>query len=204
MRWRGLLWRWRFVVAALALGTAAAVVVDALSPAPPATVAVVVAAHRVDAGSTLGPGDLALLWLPADAVPSGWPRRTRDVTGSTTTVAVDAGTPLVAGVLSAGGPRGPDGSVVAPVRLADPAVVDVLVPGAHVDVLAATADGGPATTVAQRALVLPGAPSDAGEGGLLGSAGGDDRPLLLAVAPDEAAALAGASAAALLSAVVVP
>ena len=76
----------------------------------------------------------------------------------------------------------------------------------HVDVLAATAEGGPGSVVARRALVLPVARRTARQTGLLGGgASGDSSvPVLLAVAPDEAPTLAGAAASALLSAVVVP
>jgi hypothetical protein len=91
------------------------------------------------------------------------------------------------------------------VRFADPAVAGLLSPGVRVDVLAATAEGGPGGVVATRALVLPVNRPDS-SGGALGLGRSDDAsvPVLLAVLPSEAPGLAGAAASALLSAVVVP
>src|SRR6478735_2281822 len=111
----------------------------------------------------------------------------------------------VAGVPD-GAVRGPSGTVVATVRFADPAVAGLLAPGMHVDILAATAEGGPGGVVARRALVLPTARRSPAAGGLLGGSPTDDDsvPVLVAVSPEEAPALAGAAASALLSAVVVP
>jgi hypothetical protein len=121
--------------------------------------------------------------------------------------------PLVGDVLARGLVDGPPGTVVATVRLADPAVATLLAPGMRVDVLAATEDGTPGRSLARGALVLA-PPRSAGHAatgtvGLTSStvAGGTSAdsspPVLLAVAPDEAAALAGAGISAVLSAVIV-
>ncbi|MGY4643651.1 SAF domain-containing protein [Cellulomonas sp. URHB0016] len=206
--WRAALWRGRFAAVALCLGVAAAAAVGAVSPTPPATVPVVVAAHDVDAGTPLAAADVEVRRLPTAVAPARSYRRPSDVVGSSTAVPLATGLPVVAGVLVPDDVHGPTGTVVAAVRFADPAVAGLLRPGLRVDVVAATPEGAVDGTVAVRALVLP-VPAAAGGGtdgsGLLGGAGqAEPPPVLLAVSPDEATALAGAAASALLSPVVVP
>jgi len=205
--WRAALWRSRFAVVALCLGVAAASAVDAVRPAPPSTVPVVIASHDLDAGTALTGADVEIRRLPAGLAPARSYRSPSDVVGTPTAVPVAAGLPVVPGVLVTDDVRGPAGTVVTAVRFADGAVAGLLRPGMRVDVVAATPEGAVAGTVAVRALVLPvpaeaSAPADGS--GLLGGSGGDEpAPVLLAVSPDEATALAGAAASALLSPVVV-
>ncbi|GIG19730.1 hypothetical protein Cch01nite_04540 [Cellulomonas chitinilytica] len=207
LAWRAVLWRSRFVVAALCLGVAAAALTEAVRPPAPATVPVVVAAHDLDAGSALTVGDVEVRHLPTAVAPARTYPRASDVVGASTAVPVGAGVPVVPGLLVPDDVHGPAGTVVAAVRFSDPAVAGLLRPGAHVDVVAATPEGAVDGTVAVRALVLP-VPDVTGTtngGGLLGDPGSTDPPpVLLAVSPAEATALAGAAAAALLSPVVVP
>ena len=115
--------------------------------------------------------------------------------------------PARPGLIAADEVRGPPGTVVATVRFADPAVAGLLSAGMHVDVLAATAEGGPGGVVATPGARPAGRPPDrraAGRCSAVGGSGDDSVPVLVAVSPDEAPALAGAAASALLSAVVVP
>jgi Flp pilus assembly protein CpaB len=201
-----LLWRWRFAVGATFLGLAAACTVQSLRPADPPTAPVLVTAHALAAGTTLTSTDVRLVRWPVEVVPDGALTDPGSAVDASTAVPLTAGTPVLPGLLADDGVRGPPGTVVATVRFADPAVARLLTPGMRVDVLAATAEGGPGGVVATRALVLPVAQqTDAAEGALgLGSSGDDSVPVLLAVTPDEAPTLAGAAASALLSAVVVP
>lgn len=214
-RARALLWRHRFVVAALLVGLAAAVVVHRLAPPPEPRQAVVVAASTLPAGTTLGAADLRTVDLPLDVVAEGWHSDRSAVVGRTLALDVPEGTILGAPLLVDEAATGPPGTVVAGVRLAEPALVAVLSPGMHVDLLAAapTLDGAegasavPATTLATRALVLP-QPASAADGGegILGSAGsaGDAAELVLvAVTPDEASLLANVAGRQAVSAVVV-
>lgn len=207
LAWRALLWRGRFVVVALCLGTAAAAVTATLRPPSPPTVPVVVAVHDLDAGSALTSADVAVRHLPTAVAPDRTYARPSEVVGESTAVPVGAGVPVVPGLLVPDDVHGPAGTVVVGVRFADPAVAALLRPGVHVDVVAATPEGTVDGTVATRALVLP-VPAqgrtDGGGGLLAGTGTADQPPVLLAVSPDEATALAGASAAALLSPVVVP
>lgn len=79
-------------------------------------------------------------------------------------------------------PAVPRGAVGVPVRLAEPAALDLLRAGDRVDLLTVEASGGPVTAVAQNALVLK-------VTGLAESAGGG---LLLALSPAEARRAVGA------------
>ncbi|WP_456846094.1 SAF domain-containing protein [Cellulomonas sp. P5_C6] len=199
------LWRARFLVAAVCLGIAAGCTAQALRPPDPPTSALVVAAREIPAGTTLTSADVRVVRVPVALAPDGAVTDPGSVVGASAAVPLAAGVPVLAGLLAADDVRGPPGTVVATVRLADPAVAGLLSPGVRVDVLAATAEGGPGTVVATRALVLPVAHRAAGAGALgLGGSGDTSVPVLLAVAPAEAPALAGAAASALLSAVVVP
>lgn len=199
------LWRARFVVAAVCLGVAAGCAVQALRPPEPPTSAVVVAARRIPAGTTLSSADVRVVRLPVALAPEGAVPDADRVVGESAAVPLAPGVPVLPGLLADDEVSGPPGTVVATVRFADPAVAGLLSPGVRVDVLAATAEGGPGSVVATRALVLPVSRRPPSEG-VLGVGGSADTsvPVLLAVAPAEAPALAGAAASALLSAVVVP
>jgi pilus assembly protein CpaB len=192
-----LLWRARLPVTALLLGLACAVVVGELRPAPAETSPVPVASHPLAAGHVLVASDLRLAAMPSALVPSGAPTADDPLVGASLAVGVPAGLPIVDGLLVSDLVTGPPGTVVAAVRLADPAVAALLAPGTRVDVLAATDDGAVGRSLARRALVL--APPERGAH----PADGSSPPVLLAVGPDEAAVLAGAGPSALLSAVIV-
>lgn len=200
-----LAWRWRYLVAALCLGATAGATVDAVRPAPPTGVDVLVAARDLPAGLELTTADLKIATVP-DTVAVGAARASDEaragLVGHTTAVALPAGMPLVPQVLAGTQLAGPPGTVVAAVRLADDALATLLRPGDHVDLLAAPAEGGAGITLARRALVLP-SPPRADGGGMLGLSPAGGAPLLVAVRPDEASALAGAGGADVLFAVVV-
>ncbi|MDM7830638.1 SAF domain-containing protein [Cellulomonas edaphi] len=203
---RALMWRGRFVVVAVCLAAVASSVVDALRPPEPPTVGVVVAARALPAGRTLGVDDVRLVRLPVAVAPDGAAHGAAALLGAATAVPLTAGTPVVPGLLVPDDLAGPPGTVVAAVRLADPAVASLLAAGMRVDVLSATPDDERGRVVAARALVLPAPPAAADEPGPFAVPAGDDTsyPVLLAVAPDEVDELAAAAASALLSAVVVP
>jgi Flp pilus assembly protein CpaB len=200
-------WRARFLLAALGLGFAASIAVEALAPPAPDSVGVLVAAHDLAAGRTLTPADVAVAQVPPGAAVAGSrasPGARAALVGATTAVPVPAGLPLVDGVLVGNRLVGPPGTVVTAVRPADDTVARLLGAGDRVDLLAAPADGGPGQVVAHRALVLasPGAPAT---GGLIGAGSDDERAtLLVAVQSEDAAALAGAVTGTSLVVVVVP
>jgi len=206
LRVRAAVWRLRFAVAALCVGTAAAVTVHALRPPPALTVPVVVLARDVAAGSTLGPADVLVAAVPPGAAPEGALTHPDDVAGRVAAVDLGARLPLTPALLVDATLTGPPGTVVVAVRLDDPAVAALLAPGMHLDLVAARPEGGTGETVARRALVRPSPPDAAGAGGLLGGATSTDDapPVLVAVTPDEAVRIAQMSVSARIVAVVVP
>lgn len=205
-----LAWRARWVVVALGLGLTAAGVLGTLRPPPPPTRPVVVAGLPLVAGTRLAAADVRVVDVPTHLAAADAATRVDDVLDRSLAVDLTPGSPLVPGVLADDGAAGPPGTVVATVRLADTGAAALLEPGRRVDVLAATAEGGPATVVAARALVLPapergaGPENATGIGSALGAEADDPPPVLLAVTPEESLALAGAAASSVLSAVVVP
>ena len=155
---------------ALVAGGLAAVSVGAaltvLAPAPPPTVAVVVAAHDLAGGSPLTTGDLRVARLGAASLPAAALRDVAAVTGRVLAGPVRAGEVLT-DVRLVGPALTTDGQVATPVRIADAAEVALLRVGDRVDVLAAptgaTVEGGVAVAVARgvRVLAIPAAPERA-------------------------------------------
>ncbi len=186
-------WRFRFPVAAALVGLAVLSAADVLRPAPSGSVRVVVTAQDVTAGQTLTRGDLRYATVPGDMAPDGAAAPLDDVVGQAVVADLPAGVPLAATLLGAT-PRGPAGTVVATVRLADPQMAALLSPGDRVDVLAAPVEGSTGTVVARAALVLPAPETSASDDGLLGGCPADPpATVVLAVSPDEMPGLSGAA-----------
>lgn len=214
-RARAELWRRRHVVAALLVGLATTLVVHRLSPTPEPRDPVVVASTALPAGTTLTADHLRTVRLPSAVTPEGAPGAPDAVVGRTLAVPVTTGTVLGDTLLVDDTSTGPPGTVVAAVRLAEPALLSVLTPGTRVDLLAATPlhDHGAststaaATTLAVRALVLPTPTTPQEDTGFLSGAGGtapgSSDLLLVAVTPDEATYLANVAGRQAVSAVVV-
>ncbi len=151
------------------------VLVVAAARAHPASIPgrpVVVSALALRSGTRLRADDLRLVTLPAADVPRHAVTTTGQAVGRRLAGPVDAGEPLTAARL-APAPRLPPGTVLAPIRLADPAVTGLITPGQRVTLLAG------AVVVAGDVPVLA-TPS----GGLL----------LVAVTPAQGRRLAAASA----------
>jgi Flp pilus assembly protein CpaB len=156
------------------------------APAPP-SVAVTVAAHDLAAGRVLIPRDLTTLRFAPGTAPDG---RIRDPVGHTLAGPLRRGQPVTdAALLGPALLRDRPDLVALPVRLPDTAVADLLRRGDLVDVVAADPQGGPATTVTRRALVLalPPPPADASADGLPG------RLVLLGVRALDVGAVASAA-----------
>jgi pilus assembly protein CpaB len=202
--WRGVLWRGRFVVAAFGVALTAWAALEELRPEPPRTTPVVVAARDLAAGTPITAADLRVARVPGALGLEAVTDDAAALVGQATAVPVPAGLPVVPGLLATGDVAGPEGTVVAAVRLADPAVAALLPPGTRIDLVAATPESA-GVVVASRALVLP-VPAAAGDRGwgAVGTGGDDAPPVLVAVTPEEATDLAGAAASSVLSAVVVP
>lgn len=203
-----MLWRSRFLLAALCLAWVVVLLVPALRP-PPATQTVLVADRDLPAGAELGTGDLTEVEL-ADP-PAGAPSRA-DLLGQRLAVGVPAGLPLVETLLVGPGlaSGAPPGTVVTPVRLADPALLQLLQVGDHLDLYLAPAVselGGAdqAELVTSGALVLSILDSGEAATGLLDT-GSDQESgvIIVSVTAEDANLLTGASGLASFRAVVVP
>ncbi|MCG2800860.1 MAG: SAF domain-containing protein [Cellulomonas sp.] len=203
VRLRIALWRGRIPLAALLAALAAGSALQVLRPAPAGTVAITVTAREIDAGAALVAADLRTVAVPSAAAPAAARRAPAELVGSTVALALPAGTPVVPGLL-AGTLHGPAGTVVAVVRLADPALVALLSPGDRLDVLGTDDLGGPGRVLARRALVLPQQTGSGTGAGGLGCADQVSATVVLAVDPDEVSALSGAVGSGSLTAVVVP
>ncbi|MEU2202432.1 Flp pilus assembly protein CpaB [Isoptericola sp. NPDC019482] len=214
-RLRSVLWRVRFVLAAVCCGLAAVAVVQAVRPAPPPSVAVVVPAHPLAAGEPVAADDLTTVAVAAALVPDGAVTDPDDLVGRSPVTTLPAGLPLHPALLPGGGvvAQAPKGTVVVPVRLEDTAA-GWLRPGDRVDLVVtgdaarpAAGDGAEGSSdsdreddayLARRALVLPRPDSaePAGGGGLLAGATGTSQGAdvtLVAVSEDEAPGLSAAS-----------
>jgi hypothetical protein len=159
---------------ALAAGLAALAVLLGVTAVGtrPAGVPVLVASGWLPSGTRLSPADLLVVSLPTADVPHDALAVPGAALGQLLAGPVDAGEPLTrARLLQRGGL--PAGAVLAPVRLADPAVAALLTTGERVDLLAGR-------SVLAAGVTVVGTPGN----GLV----------LVAAAPAQALALSGASA----------
>lgn len=175
---------------------------SALTPGPGATVPVLTAARDLSWGRPIGPGDVITVWLPAARAPGNVLREADQALGHRPASPVRRGEPITDVRLlddAVPGSGGSPDSVAAPIRLADPAVADLLRAGMTVDVLAVPADGfAPAASPAGAELVGAGLrvlsvrtsdSTDPGSGALV----------VVATTAETAARLAGAQAGGRLS-----
>jgi Flp pilus assembly protein CpaB len=190
---RAVAWRRRLLSAGLLAGSVA-FALQALAPAPPPGVDVVVASRDVAAGSTLQARDLRVVSRPVGSVPEGSLTSYAGVAGRAVASAVRRGEVLTdVRLVGPSSLRGLGAGVVAaPVRVADAQSATLLQPGDVVDVLAAAPAGGgfEARLVASGARVLSVPRADAGE---LGAGLGDGGLVLLATSAATASRLAAAA-----------
>ena len=128
---------------ALLLCIAAGITVQQLTPAPAYTVSAFAAARDLPAGKTLGPDDLTVLDVPRGLVPAGSYGSNDSPRGKQLAVALRKGQLLSdAQLLGPGLLAGsPPGSAAVPLRMADPASIQLLSPGQLVNVVMTTGDG---------------------------------------------------------------
>jgi Flp pilus assembly protein CpaB len=213
--------RYRRFLAAALLAVAVVLAVGALSPAPPPTVAVVVAARDLPAGSVLSATDVTVAAMAPRVAPDGSSHDSALLIGRQLSGRVRRGEELTDARIDDGPLALPGaGLVSAPVRLADAQAARLLQPGQRIDVLAADTSTTPgldaagattATVVAANVQVVAvpraASPSGLGGGGGSGDAnesiGVDGALVVLATSAAQARALAQAEVSARLSAVVV-
>lgn len=197
IRWRALLWRWRYVVAVGLLALATLLTLQEVRPAPPPSQPVLVAATDLPAGHVIGPRDVTT--ETRSRAPAGALEPAAAV-GARTAVAVPEGLAVVDSLLSGPGvaASAPPGMVVVPVHVADPAVLALLRPGDRVDLYQAPVDSGAldgeAELVAAGALVLA-LPMEEEAGGLLDlpAAVSESALIVAAIESEHASVLTGAA-----------
>jgi Flp pilus assembly protein CpaB len=182
------------LAAGLAAGSLAAALA-VVSPHPPPGVSVLSAGRDLAAGTSLAPGDVRVVRLPAELAPAGALTAATEVVGRVLAAPLRRGEPLTdvrlagADLLSRRA-----GLVAVPVRIADAASAALVTAGDHVDVLAAgSSANAPASAQVVAAdaevLAVPTAVQDDGEGALL----------VVAANPSVAARLAAAAVSSRLS-----
>ncbi len=198
---RAVAWRRRLLTAGLLAGSVA-FAIHALAPPPPPGVQVVVAARDVAPGAALQPRDLRVVSRPVGSVPEGALRSASQATQRPVVSAVRRGEVLTdVRLVGPASLRGLEpGLVAAPVRIADTDAVALLAAGDHVDVLAATVEGGAEARLVAAGVRVLSVPRPASAG--FGAGLGDGALLLLATSSPTAARLAAAAVTDRLSVVV--
>ena len=128
--------------------------VSAAAPEGPAMISVVKARSQLSAGTVLSTSDLVRDRAPASEVPEGVFTDPLELVGKTLAAPVAENQMMTP--LATIDPRTSvsQGHVIAPLRLADPALVALMRPGDLVDVIAADAQAGQAAVVAAGARVV--------------------------------------------------
>lgn len=199
-----LVWRWRYLFTALAVGFTITGVVNALTAHPGLNVSVLVATRPIPIGTVLSETDLTISELPLATVADWIATDIAEVVGNTTVGFLDVGRPIWLDLISTNELTrlAPSGTVIVAVRL-DSAVANLLAPGDRVDLVELTAEI--PTHLARSALVLPARSPIGGEGGLLGVTGSraEQPSTIFAVTPAEAPGLAVAARLGQVSAILV-
>ena len=195
VRW---LERNRRLAVALLLCVAAGITVQQLTPAPAFTVSAFAAARDLPAGKTLGPEDLTLLSVPRDLVPAGSYGSNDSPHGRQLAVALRKGQLLSDSQLLGPGllSGSPPGSAAVPLRMADPASIQLLSPGQLVNVVMTTGgsfDQTAASQVLAAAVPVLWTSEHGGEAGQWLAAGETEGLMVVAADADQARRLAGAS-----------
>ncbi|WP_240690032.1 RcpC/CpaB family pilus assembly protein [Arthrobacter sp. PAMC25564] len=189
----------RRLAVALLLCVAAALAVQQLTPAPATTVAALASVSDLPAGKTLSPDDVVTLDVPPALVPGGSFSNKAAVRGMQLAVALRKGqllsdSQLLGPGLLAGSPAG---SAAVPLRMADPASIQLVSPGQLVNVVLTSGSGfeqPAASQVLASAVPVLWTSTRGGKAGQWLAAGGDAEGLIVVAAdPEQARRLAGAS-----------
>lgn len=198
-RLRRLIGRHRQLLAALLFCAAAALAVEQLTPAPLAMATVIVAARDLASGTTLLAADLASQKLPQSAVPAAAFSSTAGTTGQQLAGPLRKGQVLTDASLMGPGilVGAPPGTQAVPVRLADPATVQLVNPGQLVTVVLSSGNGLEQPTsdeVLATAVPVLWKPVSATQGTAMLPAKDTDGLVVVAASMEDALKLAGASA----------
>lgn len=171
--------------------------VQQLTPAPEATVTAWAAAKDLPAGRVLDAADVVAIQIPPGVLPAG-PLDPAGLDGKQLAVALRKGQLLsdsqfVGPGLLAGSPPG---SVAVPLRMADPASIQLVSPGQLVNVVMTSGDGyekAAASRLLASAVPVLWTSAQGGRAGPWLDAGAPDGLIVVAADPDQARQLAGAS-----------
>jgi Flp pilus assembly protein CpaB len=189
-RFRLVLYRYRRPVAAVCAACAVFLLAVTLRPTTPQLATVVVAAADLPGGTTLAPGDLRIQEVPVDVVLPGAFTEPDDVVGGVLAVAVLAGEPVTTTRMVSGQSLA-DGLLAVPVRLAEPALADLLSPGSEIDLVLPSGDTtGRLVAEGVRVIAVPRGPRETGVASAQRTPGS-----LVVVAADRRTAVALAAAA---------
>ena len=197
-RLRGWLNRNRRLIAALLFCIPAGLTVQQLTPAPADTVVAFASAADLPAGKTLEPGDVSSISVPPGLVPTGNPGSETAFEGQQLAAPLRRGQLLTdAQILGPGLLAGsPPGSVAVPLRMADPASIQLVSPGQLVNVVLTGGNGteqpGESQVLAEAVPVLW-TSAQGGKAGPWPAAAETDGLVVVAAPADQARRLAGAS-----------
>lgn len=190
--------RSRRLWAALFLCAAAAVTVQQLTPAPEPTGLALAASRDLPVGTTLQVSDVAGIRVPLELAGSGYVRDASLLTGKQLAAPARKGQLLTdSQLLGAGLLAGTAaGTSAVPLRLADPASIQLVSPGQRVTIVLTSVDGssaqGPSNVLAANVPVLW-TSAQGGSGGQWLGTSDTDGLLVVAATPEQAPQLAGAS-----------
>ncbi|MFF2244711.1 RcpC/CpaB family pilus assembly protein [Arthrobacter sp. NPDC058130] len=197
-RLRGWLDRNRRLLAALLFCVPAGLTVQQLTPAPADTVMAFAAAADLPAGKTLEPGDVSRVRVPPGLVPAGSPGSETSFEGKQLAAPLRHGQLLTdAQVLGPGLLAGsPPGSAAVPLRMADPAAIQLVSPGQLVNVVLTGGNGfeqpAESQTLAEAVPVLW-TSAQGGSAGPWPATAETEGLVVVAASADQARRLAGAS-----------
>ncbi|MBZ2199085.1 SAF domain-containing protein [Occultella gossypii] len=208
VRWRAVLWRYRFVLATACLAWAAVLVLAELRPPAPPTTEVLVVTGTLPAGSVLTAADVEVRRVrdpPPETVPLA------EAVGAPLAIGVTPGMPVVPTLLVGPGlaASAPADTVVVPIRLADPALAQLVRVGDLLDLYLAPVDSGgqvlESELITSEALILSRVDAAEPDASIFGatSPAGVTGVVIAAVAARDAARVSGASAVAPFRAVLI-
>jgi Flp pilus assembly protein CpaB len=183
---------------ALLLCLAAGLAVHQLTPAPAHTVRAIAAARDLPAGAALGGDDIAAVNIPPSLLPAGSFTDTPGLEGKQLAAPLRKGQLLSdaqlvgPGLLTGAAP----GSAAVPLRMADPASIQLVSPGQLVNVVLTNGNGyeqaSSSKVLASSVPVLWTSGQEGQSGQWLGT-GDSEGLIVVAATPAQASALAGAS-----------
>ncbi|WP_400158641.1 RcpC/CpaB family pilus assembly protein [Arthrobacter sp. BPSS-3] len=193
-RWVG---RNRRLIAALLLCLAAGLAVQQLTPAPPPTVTAWAAAGDLPAGRLLAPGDLNAVQVPPGVLPDA-AIDPSTAEGQQLGIALSRGQLLSSSFFVGPGllTGSPPGSAAVPLRMADPASIQLVSPGQLVNIVLTGGNGfeqaATSEILAARVPVLW-TSARGGRSGQWLDVGDTDGLMVVAADPEQSRKLAGAS-----------